>query len=310
MRAVAVSKFGAVPELVEMPRPAVGDGEVLIRLVAAGVNPFDWKVADGMLDGRMPHTFPLILGVDGAGEVAEIGAGVTRFAPGDAVYGQFFHAPVGAGTYAEYVAVPESQSITAAPTSVPATVAAGVPTSGIAALTLVQKVGAAPGRTVLVVGATGGVGSFVVQLAAAAGAHVIATASGDAAERIRGYGAAEIIDHRAAPVSEQVSPEIDALIDVVSDGPAFAANAELVRDGGTAITTVFAADVDALAQRGVRGINVNASASAELLDRLAAEVDAGRLVVPVETELPLDGAPEAITMSRSGRSRGKTVIVI
>jgi NADPH:quinone reductase-like Zn-dependent oxidoreductase len=258
----------------------------------------------------MPHTFPLILGVDGAGEVAEIGPGVTRFAVGDAVYGQFFHAPVGAGTYAEYVTVPETQAITAAPSNVRPAVAAAVPTAGIAALTLVEEVGAAPGRTVLIVGATGGVGSFATQLAAARGARVIATAGGDAAERIRSYGAAEIVDHHAAPVSEQVPAGIDALIDVVSDAATFAVNAELVRAGGTAATTVFVADVEALAARDVRGVNVNAAASPELLDRLRGEIDAGRLRVPVQAEVPLAAAPEALARVRAGHANGKTVIVL
>ncbi len=274
------------------------------------MNPFDGKVADGMLEGAMPHTFPLILGVDGAGVVAKAGDGVTRFSPGDRVFGQFFHAPVGTGTYAEYVVVPESQAITTLPAEVSAAVAAAVPTAGMAALTLVEEVSAGPGMTVLIVGATGGVGSFATQLAAAAGARVIATAGPDAAERILRYGAAELVDHHQAPVAEQVPTGIDALIDVVSDADTFAANAALVRPGGTAVTTVFVADVDALAKRDVRGLNVNAKASADKLDRLAAAVVAGTLEVPVEAEVPLDAAPDALARIRAGLANGKTVIVL
>jgi len=310
VRAVAVTAFGAIPELVDIPQPEAGPGEVLVRLAAAGVNPFDWKVVDGMLDGKMPHTFPLVLGVDGAGTVAAVGAGVTRFAAGDQVYGQFFHAPVGAGTYAEYVTVPEGQAITAAPASVPASAAAAVPTAGVTALTLLDEVGAGPGQRLLVVGATGGVGSFVTQLAAARGAHVIATASGDGVDRIRGLGAAETVDHHKGSIAGQLADGVDALIDVVSAAPAFAANAGLVRAGGVAATTVFAADVEALAERQVRGVNVNGKPTPELLDLLAAEIDAGRLRVPVETQVPLAEAPEALALSRSGHSRGKTVILI
>jgi len=310
VRAVAVSAFGATPELVDIARPAPGPGEVLVNLAAAGVNPFDWKVADGMLDGKMPHVFPFVLGVDGAGTVEAVGEGVTRFAAGDPVYGQFFHAPAGVGTYAEYVTVPEGQSITAAPTSVPASAAAAVPTAGVTALTLLDEVGAGPGQRLLVVGATGGVGSFVTQLAAARGAHVIATAGADAADRIRGLGAAETVDHHKGAIADQLPDGVDALIDVVSDAPAFAANAALVRPGGVAATTVFAADPAALAERQVRGVNVNGKPTPAILDLLAAEIDAGRLRVPVETEVPLAEAPDALALSRSGRSRGKTVIVI
>jgi len=310
MRAVAVSSFGASPELVEVPTPTPGPGEVQVRLEAAGVNPFDGKVADGMMEGAMPHTFPLILGVDGAGTVAAVGDGVTRFSPGERVFGQFFHAPVGTGTYAEYIVVPESQAITTLPAEVPAVVAAALPTAGMAALTMLEEVGAGPGKTVLIVGATGGVGSFATQLAAAAGARVIATATPAAAERILRYGAAEIVDHQQAPVADQVPAGIDALIDVVSDAGTFAANAALVRPGGTAVTTVFVADVDALAKRDVRGININAKARPHLLDRLAAAVIAGTLEVPVEAEVPLDAAPDALTRIRAGRANGKTVIVL
>jgi NADPH:quinone reductase-like Zn-dependent oxidoreductase len=242
--------------------------------------------------------------------VAEIGADVTRFAPGDAVYGQFFHAPVGAGTYAEYVTVPQTQAITAAPANVRPALAAAVPTAGMAALTMVEEAGIMPGHRVLVVGATGGVGSFTTQLAAARGAHVIVTAGATDADRMRSYGAAEVVDHHSGPVAEQLNADVDALIDVVSDAPAFAENSALVLPGGVALTTVYVADVDALAARGVRAANINARASVELLDQLRGEIDAGRLRVPLTAEIPLEGAPEAVAGSRTGRSHGKTVIVL
>jgi NADPH:quinone reductase-like Zn-dependent oxidoreductase len=305
VRAVAVSKFGGTPELVDIPQPTAGPGEVLVKLAAAGVNPFDW-----MLDGKAPHVFPLVLGIDGAGTVAAVGSGVTRFAVGDAVYGQFFHRPVGTGTYAEYVTVPAGQTIAAAPSSVSAAAAAAVPTSGATGLALVEEVGAGPGQRLLIVGATGGVGSFATQLAAARGAHVIATARGNAVGRIRDLGAAETIDHRAGPIADQLPDGVDALIDVVSDASAFAANAALVRPGGVAVTTVFAADPEALAERQVRGVNLNAAPSPETLDLLAAEIDAGRLRIPVGTEVPLAEAPAAVALSRSGRAAGKIVILI
>jgi NADPH:quinone reductase-like Zn-dependent oxidoreductase len=182
------------------------------------------------------------------------------------------------------------------------------------ALTLVDEVAADAGKIVLVVGATGGVGAFVTQVAAARGARVIATAGSDRAEWMREFGAADTIDYRQAPVAEQVRaayPDgVDGLIDTVSEAPAFARVASLVRPGGTAATTVFAADPEALAERDVRGLNLNARMTVALLDRLTAEIDGGRLRIPVETTVPLADAPDALARCRSGHTRGKTVILI
>jgi len=144
---------------------------------------------------------------------------------------------------------------------------------------------------------------------------VIATAAADATDQVRALGAAETVDHhRPAPAPDQVRQShpdgVDALIDLISDAPSFAALAELVRPGGTAATTVFVADPDALARRGVRGLNLNAAATVERLDRLRAELDAGRLTVPIEAEIPLAEAPAAIPRLRAGGARGKTVILI
>jgi NADPH:quinone reductase-like Zn-dependent oxidoreductase len=315
MRAVAVPGFGSAPELIELPRPGPGPGELLVRLAAAGVNPMDWKIAGGELDGRMPHTFPLVVGVDGAGTVETVGEGVTRFAPGDAVYGQFFRSPLGTGTYAGYVVAPEEMETGAVhriPEGVTESLAAAAPTAGMTALGVVSEVGATEGQTVLIVGATGGVGSFATQLAAARGARVIATSRPDADAWIRGLGAAETVDYAEAPIGEQVRAAcpggVDVLLDLVSGVPTFAEHAALVREGGSAASIVFAADPDALRARGIRGSNYLVQGKAELLRRLTAEIEAGRLRIPVESEVPLDGAIAALARSRAGGARGKTVI--
>src|SRR5579863_2950848 len=108
MRAIAVRQLGEVPEMMDLPKPTPGPGEILVKLRAAGVNPFDWKIIDGVAEAGRPHVFPLILGVDGAGTIEAVGSEVKTFAVGDGVYGQFLHSPVGIGTYAEYVIAPET----------------------------------------------------------------------------------------------------------------------------------------------------------------------------------------------------------
>ena len=127
MRAVVIKGFGAEPELVETEVPEPGAGELLVRIHAAGLNPFDWKVADGALDGVVEHAFPFVMGSDGAGVVARIGRGVTDFRPGDRVYGQFMHLPKGQGSYAEHAVVDAAGKVARIPDGLAFTIAAARP---------------------------------------------------------------------------------------------------------------------------------------------------------------------------------------
>jgi len=309
VRAIAVLEFGGSPVLVDVPEPVPGPGGVLVRLAAAGVNPFDRKVADGMMKGSMPHVFPLVLGIDGAGVVEALGEGATRFAVGDRVFGTFFHAPAGEGTYAEYVTVPETNPLALLPAGLDPVVAAALPTAGLTAVQVVDALEAQEGETVLVVGATGGVGGFVVQLAAAAGLRVVATGRPADADRLRGLGAAEVVDHTAGPLSGRVS-DVDALVHLVGDQEGFRAALAAVRTGGRAFTTTFSADQDALAARGISGGNFEMRGTPEGLSRLAEAVSGGRLEVAVEHRLPLAEAAADLARPRSTGARGKTVVVI
>jgi len=313
MKAVAVSRFYAVPEVMDLPRPEVRPGTVLVRVSAAGINPFDWKMVDGILDGQMPHHFPLVMGVDGAGIVEALGAGVARFAVGDRIYGQFIHSPIGEGSYAEYAIVPEKAAIAQAPLSIPLETAAAVPTAGMTALQALDMLALQKGQTLLIIGATGGVGSFATQLAAQQGLHVIATVSSDeAGARMRELGAADIVNYIKAPVAEQVKEAypggIDGLLDLISSKAGFNAATALVKDGGAALTTAFVADEGALNARRIRGGNFETQGSPATMERLTQLIDKGRLQVPVEQVITPEEAPAAIAKSRQGRGRGKTII--
>jgi NADPH:quinone reductase-like Zn-dependent oxidoreductase len=302
MRAVTVTGFGAEPEVTDQPVPAPGPGEVLVRLTAAGLNPFDWKVIDGAVpDAR----FPLIVGTDGAGTVERAGADVTGFEPGDAVFGQFSKVEEGRGSYAE-LAVASQEAIAAAPRTIALSEAAAVPTAGMTALNLVDRVAAAGARRLLVVGATGGVGTFATQLAAARGIAVVATAAPDKADLMHALGAAEVVDHTAGPIT--VAPQVDAIIDLASDTERLRALLPAIRPGGTILSPVFAVPDDGLP--GVEAANFSSAASADLLERLAREIDAGHVRVVIGDTVTLSQAPGALARSRAGRARGKTVIVI
>jgi NADPH:quinone reductase len=313
MRAVIVKEYGSTPIVVEVPTPQPKAGQVLIRLRAAGMNPMDRTLASG--DWRpMPATFPMVLGADGAGVVEGVGEGTTRFAAGENVFGQFLIAPLGsAGTYAEYVAVPEDAPLALVPQGMDVVVASALPTAGMAGLTLVEDVpGPLDGKSVLIVGAGGGVGTFATQFAVNAGARVIANVREAAAARMRGYGAAEVVDHTAMPLADAVRkahPDgIDVLLDLVSDGDAFAELAALVRPGGTAVTTKYVADTAALEAAGVTGVNFALQPSGEVLDRLAGALVAGRIVAPPIAQISLDEVPAALSGSDDRPIEGKVVI--
>lgn len=329
MRAIVVQKFGATPELAEMPVPEPGRGEVQVALDAAGVNPFDLKMADGILEGKMPTDFPMILGVDGAGTISAVGAGVRSFAGGDRVVGKFLTAPAGHGSWAQYATLPEDATLVPIPEGVTSVTAAALPVAGVTAQDLVDTARIRPGQTVLIVGATGGVGSFLVQLANIAGAHVIATARGDAADQVARLGAAETIDYTqirpADPTVVDPDPAtqrdssitgavrfthpdgIDVLFDLVSSPADFATHATLVRRGGRAYSTVWAADEPTLREHDIAGGNFESKGRGPELSRLLARVASGDVVVPVEATVPLEAAPAVLG---AGSARGKTVLAI
>jgi len=311
MRAITVNEYGATPAVEEIPTPEPGEGQVLIKMRAAGMNPMDRTLASG--DWKpMPATFPMVLGADGAGVVEKVGEGASKFSVGDDLFYQLLIPPLGsAGTYAEHVAVTEDAPLVRVPTGLDDVVAASLPTAGGAALACVDLLEPLMGKTVLIVGAGGGVGSFATQFAANAGANVIANVRERDAERMRAYGAGETIDHTQAPLMDAVRsahPDgIDALLDVVSDAAGFAELAGLVRRGGTAVTTKYVADQDALGAAGITGVNFAMQPSSELFERVAEAVANGRIVAPPITRITLEEAPAALS---SAHASGKTVITL
>jgi NADPH2:quinone reductase len=311
MQAITVKEYGAAPELTDLPDPQPGPGQVLIKIEAAGMNPMDRMISGGGWKDMMPATFPLVLGADLAGVVETVGEGAAKFSPGDEVFGQLFVVPLGsAGTYAERVAVTEDASLARVPEGLDPVVAAALPTAGGTGLDIAESLEPLAGKTVLIVGAAGGVGSFATQFAASAGAQVIAVAHANAAERMRAYGATETIDRTGVSVPDAVRrthPDgIDVLVDVASDAANFADLASLVRPGGTALSTIGAADPDALASRNVTGVNFQVSISSELLERLADALVSGRIVAPPITRVGLHDVP----MVDVDHADGKTVITL
>jgi len=315
MKAVIVTEYGAKAEAVDLPTPEAGAGQVLIKVLAAGMNPMDRQIAAGGWQSLMPATFPMVLGFDLAGTVETVGDGSNGFSAGDSVMGQLLAPPLGStGTYAEYVAANADSTLVRIPSGLDSVVAASAPTTGMTGFSIVDTVAPLQGKTVLIVGAAGGVGSFATQLAVGAGALVIANVRAEAAERMRTYGVAETVDHTTAPLHEQVGRThpngIDVLVDLASDADGFAQLAEMVRDGGTALTTRYVADTDALAAKGVTAVNYQLPSSKELLERVANALAKDEIVPPPITRISLAEAPAVFNGEKQSVPDGKTVIVL
>lgn len=313
MRAVAVRSFGTPLEAMDLPLPAPGPSELLVRIEASGINPYDWKIVEGILRPR-PHVFPLIAGVDAAGAVVATGTEVRRFRPGDRVFGQFLHDPVGTGTYAEFAPVPERIAIARTPSELRSHEAAALPTAGMAAFDALEQLDLRSGQTLVIVGASGGVGSLATELAAARGVEVWAVARARSVERLRQLGAHEVLDGSDpgwdGPLRAARPRGVDGLLDLMSGPVEFSRVLRLVRAGGRAATTVYAAGPELGPPPGVEVRTIDLQPSAALLERVSEEVVARHLAVPVERTIALEEAPRALAEVRAGRGTGKTVIAL
>lgn len=314
MRAFAIDTFSTAGSVHDLPPPPLGPSELLVRVRAAGVNPTDWKIRDRQIPISTPH-FPLILGQDMAGVVERIGADVTGWAVGDQVFGIARQV----GVFAEEVAVPTAAALARKPHTLDFTHAAALPTPALTALASLDAIALHEGDTLLVVGATGSVGRYAVQIAARRGARVIGTGrSAESVARLIQLGAAETINYSQTDLASAVKaahPDgIDAIIDVVSDRATLAWLAGTLRNGGRLASTVYAADEPALAARGIRATNVSLQDSgfetASHLDELARMADAGELSVAVERTFPLDAAAQALDATKFGTIYGKIVLIV
>ena len=314
MHALHVPAAGEQPQLGELPTPEAAEGTVVIRVKAAGLNPIDNGVAYGMLAQMgLPHVYPVVLGRDAAGVVTAVGAGVDHVAVGDEVLGHVLLAPpISAGTLAEYAVLPAA-AVTAKPAGLDFTTAAALPLAGAAAVQSVDAIDPQPGQTVLVNGASGGVGAFVVQLLAARGVTVLATGKPADADRLTTLGAAQVIDHTAGPVAEQVRaayPDgVDALVSLHGMDPAGTPIAA-VRTGGKVAGVAAVPDEATLAAAGLTGTSVMAMPTREVLAPLAEQAASGALQVPVAGVLPLAQAAEGLGRLATGGAGGKLVVTL
>lgn len=330
MKALAIRRYKAPMEMMDLPRPEPGPGELLVRVRAAGVNPLDFKIRDGVVKVLLPFSFPLILGTDLAGDVEAIGPSVTTFQRGDAVYSRLDNDRIGA--FAEY-AVVRASAAARKPTRLDYTQAASLPLVGLTAWqTLIELAQLRPGQKVLIHAGSGGLGTFAIQLAKHLGAHVATTAGAKNRALLKALGADVTIDYRTTRF-ETVVKDQDVVLDT-QGGDILLRSFAVVKPGGVVVTVGGRPDgkfarawglslplvwilaflnrkVDRLARaRRVRFEYLFMRASGEQLEKLGALVDQGVIKPVVDKIFPLEGAAEAIAYVESGRAVGKVVIRI
>ena len=286
----------------ELPDPKLPPASVLIEVRAAGVNPVDWKLVGGHLDPVMPTQFPVTPGWDVAGVVVGLGFDTPEFSIGDEVVAYARKDVLGGGTFAEKVAVPV-RAVAPKPKSLSWEQAGGLPLAGGTALRTLESLGDLEGRTVLIHGASGGVGSFAVQIAKAAGARVIGTASETNHEYLRGLGAEPVTygDGLVERVLDAAGGKVDGVADFV--GGVLDDTLAVLTEGGPHASV---AD-PSVAEHGGRYIWVRPDGSETA--RLGLLVDEGKLTVDVAGTYGLDDVPQAFKDSATAHVRGKLVIV-
>jgi NADPH:quinone reductase-like Zn-dependent oxidoreductase len=311
MRAVTLDAVPASPTVSDLPDPQPEAGELLVRVAASSINGFDAATIAGYVQGMMEHRFPLVPGKDFAGTVVSVGDGVTGFAEGDAVFGVVTKPFLGTGSLAQYVTVPVATGVAHIPDGLSVEHAGALGLAGTAAADSLTALAAAHGETVLVSGATGGVGALAVQLLTARGVSVIATArAGEETDFVQGLTDADVrlVDH-TGDVPEQVralAPDgVDAVLHLAGDGPALA---ELLRPGGR-IASTLGLGPDTVGRADVTAVTVMADATPATLTALANAAATGALRVPVTATYPLDHAPKAFADFGAG-ALGKLAITI
>ena len=330
MKAIRLHEFGG-PEVLryeEVPVPEPKPGEVLVRVHAAGVNPPDWYVREGMLnvppEMRPPLSLPLIPGTDVSGVVAAVAADFSGLSVGDEVFGLLRFPDRGGSAYAEYVAAPASD-LARKPAHIDHAQAAGAPMAGLTAWQFLIELGhdhpspfqSAPhlpvalnaGTTVLINGAAGGVGHLALQLAKLRRARVIAVASGAHESFLRELGADQFIDYTRTP-PEEAAHDVDLVLDTVG-GPGSSRLLRTLKRGG-ALFPVFAASYDPaeIAKLGVTTSGTQVRSNGRQLAELGRLLDAGTLRVAIDSTFPLADARAAHHRAARGHIQGKIVLTV
>jgi NADPH:quinone reductase-like Zn-dependent oxidoreductase len=309
MKAVRYHAYGDSDVLVyeEADQPEAGAGQVVVKVAGAAFNPLDVAIRAGFVQQVFPVAFPHIPNFDVAGVITEVGRGVSGWKVGDRVVA--FLPITAPGAAAEYAIAPAG-TLASAPRAVDLADAAALPSAGLTAWqSLFEHAGLKAGQSVLVNGAGGAVGGYAVQLARQAGTTVTATASARSLDRLRSYGADQIIDYTATPLPQAAEgQQFDVMLNLVRTSPLETAQlAGLAADGGVLVSTTFSEFGDP--DRGVRTVNVNVRSDAAQLAALVARVDAGELTIDVAGQRPVTDLAAVHDEAVAGWLPGKTIVI-
>ena len=309
MKAAQITAYGdsSVIAVNDAPKPVPGKGQVLVEVHAASLNPWDSKVREGAAQSFMPLDLPVTAGGDIAGEVVEVGQGVTGFKVGDKVYGDA-GVKGGSGAFAEFAAAPIDR-LAKVPSTFDFQHAAAVVLTGVSAVqALTQHIGLKAGQKILIQGGSGGIGSIAVQIAKHLGAYVATTVPTEAVVFAKELGADEVIDYKTQKFEELIQ-DYDAVFDTAG-GEVFEKSLDVLRSGGVAVSMIATADEVHAKGRGVTAITQQTHTTTQLLDQLRDLIDARAVKVHIDKTFSLDDAAEAFRVRDAGGIKGKIVLAI
>lgn len=314
MKALVIDGYGPpdTARVEDVDTPKMKDGDLLVRMRAAAVNPFDYKIVSGMVKDTMHTSFPYVPGMDGAGEIAELGQGVRGWQKGDAVLGQF----VRGGTFGQFALISATDKrLARKPAALDFEHAAAIPEAGLTARTMIRAANLRAGQTALLIGASGGIGLFLTQLAKAEGARVIATGNPGDVEYMRALGADDVIDYTAgdtiAQAHQRYQDGVDVVFDVINTGDAVTRDAQVLRESGTLVSSLYGPAQDAF-PKSINVQYIQLTAQDGDLEDLARRAADGKLRVEIGHRYDLSQAGQALAdlVDPSKHTRGKLIVRI
>ncbi len=308
MKAAQINEYGHADaiKVVEVDQPTINEGQVLIEVQAASLNPFDTMVREGYLQEMIPLELPITLGGDIAGVVKEVGAGVDDVAVGDIVYGQANVVAGNSGALAEYAAT-KAEQVAKAPTNVDITEAASLPLVGVSALQAINDhIELKADQKIFIHGGAGGIGSIAIQLAKNIGAHVATTATGEGTEYVKSLGADEVIDYKSSDFSQNLN-NYDAVFDTVG-GEDFNKSFAIIKAGGVAVSMIADADEAKAKERDITTVKQMTHVTSEKLYELTKLVEDGVVKPNVGKVFDLSDIKQAFEAREAGQVQGKIVI--
>jgi alcohol dehydrogenase len=311
MKAVQIEEYGDTSVLNlrdDVPKPSPRTGQVLVKIHASSINPFDSAVLRGYAQKMMPLILPVTLGGDVAGTVEEVGPGVHGFKPGDKVYGQANAVSGNSGAFAEYTATAANQ-LGHMPSGLSFLEAGAIPLTGVSALqALRDHLKLKSGQRILIQGGSGGIGTAAIQLAKHLGAYVATTVPGEATDYAEALGADEAIDYEAEDFSTKIK-DYDAVLDLVG-GEVFEKSFGVVKKGATLVSMTAKPNEERARKLGVTAIAQGTRVNTEMLSELRSLIEKGIIKVYVDRVFDLEHIQDAFAARESGDVRGKVVLAI